>query len=97
MKEGADLLCSDLYRRTVALVVLNTSRNHQIVNSFGAFVLGNVHMEVANFYVHLMAQVSFAPKHSIEKERLFKYFRGGKSFCRKLCSGQSPVYPSKMW
>lgn len=31
----------------------------------------------------------YLPQHSVEDEKLFKYFRSGKSFCRKLCSGQS--------
>lgn len=62
---------------------------HQFLTSFGGFVLGYVHLEAADFYVHLLTGVWLTPKQSVEEERLIEHFRSGKSFCRKLCSGLS--------
>lgn len=44
-----------------------------------------------------MSQVHVPPKRYIEKERIFKYFRNGKSVWRRLCSRESFLRALLKW
>lgn len=87
---AALIQCSDPCSRFVALVVLSTSRNHQIIKT----PLEDLCWAMCTWKWQTSMSISWLefhlpPKHMIEEERLFKYFRSGKSFCRSCALGIS--------